>query len=206
MTKPARALATARAEAAECRACPLWAGATQTVFGEGPVPAALMLVGEQPGDREDEGGHPFIGPAGRELDLALDAAGIERSEVYLTNAVKHFKYERRGKRRIHQKPNAEEVTACHPWLDTELALVAPKVVVALGAVAVRALLGRPATITSLRGTTVPIGDAQGIVTIHPSAILRADEDRAEMRAAFVADLQRAAELSVTTQTHRPSVS
>ena len=194
-SRAAPLLAQTAARAAECRACPLWINATQTVFGEGPVPANLMLVGEQPGDREDEGGRPFVGPAGRELDVALEAAGIGRGDVYLTNAVKHFKHEQRGKRRIHKKPNAGEISACHPWIEDELALVTPRVVLAMGAVAVRSLLGRPATIASLRDTVVPVGDALGVVTIHPSAILRADDARDEMRAGLVRDLRRAAELA-----------
>ena len=164
-------------EAAGCQACDLWEPATQTVFGAGPADASMVLVGEQPGDREDTVGEPFVGPAGRVLDDALGAAGIRRDEVYVTNAVKHFKFARRGKRRIHQKPNATEIVACHRWIGAELAVLQPVLVVMMGTVAVRSVLGRPATITSLRGRTIEIGAVTGLVTIHPSAILRARDDR-----------------------------
>jgi DNA polymerase len=137
----ARQLATVRQEAASCRACSLWKGATQTVFGEGPLDAPIMLVGEQPGDQEDKQGHPFVGPAGRVLDQALSLAGIDRSNVFATNAVKHFKYRMRGKRRIHQRPNAGEIAACRRWLEAEVELLEPAVAVALGATAAHALLG-----------------------------------------------------------------
>jgi uracil-DNA glycosylase len=184
-----------REAAAGCRGCHLWEGATQTVFGEGPAKARIVLVGEQPGDREDIEGHPFVGPAGRELDRGLEAAGIERREVYLTNVVKHFKYKPRGKRRIHQKPNAAEIAACRPWLEAELGAVKPKALVCLGATAAQALLGRGFRVTKERGRLVE-SDLAPVVsaTIHPSAILRLpeDEDREAEREAFVADLRAVA--------------
>ena len=170
----ATSLDALRAEAAGCRACPLWQSATQTVFGEGPRLAALMLVGEQPGDHEDLEGRPFVGPAGALLDRALEEAGIERSTVYLTNAVKHFKWTPKGKRRIHQKPNAAEVEACRPWLEAEIAAVRPTLVVALGAVAAQALLGRGFRVTRHRGEVFPQPEGPPITaTVHPSSILRA---------------------------------
>ncbi len=191
-------LAEAAADAAQCRACPLWAAATQTVFGEGPATARIMLVGEQPGDQEDVAGRPFVGPAGQMLDRALAEAGLDRSWLYVTNAVKHFKFERRGKRRIHQKPATDEVVACHRWLAIELQAVRPRVVVLMGTTAVRAGLGRTATIARERGRPIPIEDgAVGVVTVHPSALLRIP-DRAARHAAygaFVADLTTAAELA-----------
>jgi uracil-DNA glycosylase family protein len=180
-----------REAAAGCRACPLWKDATQTVFGEGPAKAAVMLVGEQPGDREDVEGRPFVGPAGRVLDDALDEAGIERTQVYLTNVVKHFKWKARGKRRIHQKPNAEEIAACRPWLDAELEVVKPDVLVALGATAAQ-LLGRGFRVTRERGVPVDSDLAPNVLaTVHPSSILRArdEAERREAYAAFVADLR-----------------
>jgi uracil-DNA glycosylase len=184
-----------REAAAGCRGCHLWEGATQTVFGEGPAKARIVLVGEQPGDREDIEGHPFVGPAGRELDRGLEAAGIERREVYLTNVVKHFKYKPRGKRRIHQKPNAAEIAACRPWLDAELGAVKPEALVCLGATAAQALLGRGFRVTKERGRLVE-SDLAPVVsaTIHPSAILRLpeDEDREAEREAFAADLRAVA--------------
>jgi uracil-DNA glycosylase len=184
-----------REAAAGCRGCHLWEGATQTVFGEGPAKARIVLVGEQPGDREDIEGHPFVGPAGRELDRGLEAAGIERREVYLTNVVKHFKYKPRGKRRIHQKPNAAEIAACRPWLDAELAAVKPEALVCLGATAAQALLGRGFRVTKERGRLVE-SDLAPVVsaTIHPSAILRLpeDQDREAEREAFAADLRAVA--------------
>lgn len=185
-----------RAAAAGCRACPLWERGTQTVFGEGAEAARLMLVGEQPGDREDVEGRPFVGPAGRVLDDALVAAGIERADVYLTNAVKHFKWQARGKRRIHQRPAGPEIGACRPWLDAEIAAVRPEVVVCLGATAAQALLGPSFRVTRQRGQFVeglmgPVVTA----TVHPSSILRAPDDAARGQAmdAFVADLKRVAE-------------
>ena len=179
-------------EAAGCRACDLWAPATQTVFGAGPSDAAIVLVGEQPGDREDREGDPFVGPAGRVLDEALTAAEIDRATVYVTNAVKHFKFTERGKRRIHQRPNTTEIVACHRWIEAELAALDPAVVVMMGTVAVRSVLGRSATISSLRGRPIELGAVTGLVTVHPSAILRARDDREAMLASFVEDLRCAA--------------
>jgi uracil-DNA glycosylase len=175
-----------------CRACPLWERATQTVFGEGAAPAPVMLVGEQPGDQEDLQGRPFVGPAGRLLDEALEAAGIERDAAYVTNVVKHFKWTARGKRRIHAKPSWAEVAACRPWLDAELELVRPRVLVCLGATAAQALLGRAFRVTKERGTWVESDLAEHVTaTIHPSAILRQrdDESRHAELQAFVQDLR-----------------
>jgi DNA polymerase len=186
-----------RETAAGCRACPLWKTGTQTVFGEGPAKAAIVMVGEQPGDREDREGRPFVGPAGRVLDEALADAGIDRKQVYVTNAVKHFKWTPRGKRRIHQKPNAEETAACRPWLDAELAVVKPDVLVALGATAAQALLGRSFRVTKQRGAPVDSELAPTVIaTVHPSSILRArdDAERREAYDAFVADLEVVAKL------------
>jgi DNA polymerase len=178
-----------------CRGCDLWENASQTVFGEGPAPAPLMLVGEQPGDREDKEGSPFVGPAGRLLDEALEAAGLNRDEVYVSNVVKHFKWTPKGKRRIHQKPNAQEISACVPWLREELARVQPKVLVCLGATAAQALLGRSFKVTQHRGEPVESDLAPCVMaTVHPSSILRARDDesrRLEMKA-FVQDLEAAA--------------
>jgi uracil-DNA glycosylase len=185
-----------REASAGCRGCHLYEGATQTVFGEGPAKARLMLVGEQPGDREDVEGHPFVGPAGRELDRGLEAAGIARSDVYLTNVVKHFKYKARGKRRIHQKPDAAEIRACRPWLEAELAALKPAALVCLGATAAQALLGRGFRVTRERGRPVESSLAPLVMaTIHPSAILRQrdERERAAERDAFAADLRAAAE-------------
>ncbi len=184
-----------REEAAGCRACPLWKTGTQTVFGEGRAGAVAMFVGEQPGDQEDKAGRPFVGPAGRLLDEALEAAAIDREAVYVTNAVKHFKWEARGKRRIHAKPTWSEVAACRPWLDAELETVAPKVLVCLGATAAQALLGRQFRVTKERGTWIESELADFVTaTIHPSAILRqrSDEDRHAEMARFVDDLKRVA--------------
>jgi DNA polymerase len=189
-----------REEAAGCQACDLWRKGTQTVFGEGPPDADLMLVGEQPGDQEDKAGKPFVGPAGRILEQALEEAGIDRSTVYVTNAVKHFKWEARGKRRIHQKPNAGEVSACRPWLDAEIEAVQPRIVVALGAVAAQALLGRDFRVSRQRGEFVTWDDGRIVTaTVHPSSILRAPGERrsAEM-AAFVDDLRSVAEKRAET--------
>lgn len=185
-------LARLREAAAGCRGCHLYRGATQTVFGEGPASARIMLVGEMPGDREDREGHPFVGPAGRELDRALEAAGIERGDLYVTNVVKHFKFEERGKRRIHQTPRKGEVDACSPWLHTEIRLVGPLAVVALGATAAKALFGAGFRLTQHRGELVPSDLAvYAAATIHPSAIVRQrdDEARRRERAAFTADLR-----------------
>ena len=194
---PARLSLTSLREAArDCRACPLWRDATQTVFGEGRKGARLVLVGEQPGDREDLDGRPFVGPAGRLLDEALEEAGIERRDAYLTNAVKHFKWTPRGTRRIHQRPNASEVAACRPWLEGELQVVKPSVLVCLGAVAAQALLGRSARVTRDRGRPFETEVAAvAFATVHPSSILRARDDesrRVEMKR-FVEDLRVAAD-------------
>jgi DNA polymerase len=190
-------LKTVRALAADCKACDLYRRATQTVFGEGPRRASVMLVGEQPGDAEDTAGRPFVGPAGRVLDRALEESGIDRREVYVTNVVKHFKWEPRGKRRIHAKPNAAEIGACRPWLEVELALVKPHVLVCLGATAAQALLGRGFKVSRQRGELVQSSLAPAVTaTIHPSSILRAPDDRTrreEMRR-FVADLKKVAAL------------
>jgi uracil-DNA glycosylase family protein len=191
-------LAIVAGEAASCTNCDLYREATQTVFGEGPVPAELMLVGEQPGDREDRAGEPFVGPAGRVLDEALAAAGIDRDRVYVTNAVKHFKWEARGKRRIHKRPNASEIDACALWLREEIAHVRPAVIVAMGATAVRAVLGGTRAIASLRGQVLasPLGPPM-VATVHPSAIVRVP-DRDDRRAALeglAADLRLAREVT-----------
>jgi uracil-DNA glycosylase family protein len=182
-----------RDAAAECKACELWKRGTQTVFGEGRKAARVMFVGEQPGDQEDVAGRPFVGPAGRELDKALEEVGIDRGDVYVTNVVKHFKWEPRGKRRIHQKPNATEIAACRPWLETEIALVRPQAIVCLGATAAQALFGKSFKVSQQRGELVqsslaPIATA----TVHPSAILRAPDDvaRREERQRFTDDLRR----------------
>jgi uracil-DNA glycosylase family protein len=178
--------------AAGCRACDLWKTGTQTVFGEGSADAEVMLVGEQPGDQEDLAGKPFVGPAGRLLDAALEEAGIDRKLAYVTNVVKHFKWQPRGKRRIHQKPNAAEVAACRPWLDAELTVVKPKVLVCLGATAAQALLGRQFRVSKERGVPVESELAPVVMaTVHPSSILRSDDREAEM-ALFVEDLRLAA--------------
>jgi uracil-DNA glycosylase len=183
------------AEAATCTRCDLYRRATQTVFGEGAVGARMLLVGEQPGDREDIEGHPFVGPAGGLLDRALRDAGVSDDDVYITNAVKHFKWEERGKRRIHKKPSTVEVQACHVWLEEEIRLVDPRVVVCLGTTAARAVLGRATTISSVRGQLLEGPGGVGVVvTVHPSAVLRArDDDRTAMRRGLVADLARARE-------------
>ena len=178
----------------DCKGCPLYAGTTQAVFGEGSRSAPIVLVGEQPGDQEDKQGHPFVGPAGGVLWRCLDDAGIDRDSVFVTNAVKHFKHEERGKRRLHKKPNTAEVEACHPWIDAELRAVAGRVIVALGATAARSLFGRTMPIAANRGRTLHVGDRPAIVTYHPSAVLRADDAAAEIRAALVDDLRRANEL------------
>jgi uracil-DNA glycosylase family protein len=185
-----------REAAAGCRGCELWKNATQTVFGEGARKAELMLVGEQPGDKEDLAGEPFVGPAGRLLDEVLEQAGIDRSAVYVTNAVKHFKWRARGKRRLHQTPRAAEVEACRPWLEAEIEAVSPGALVALGATAAKALFGSKVRVTRDRGRELETPLAPiGTVTIHPSAILRLrdHDEREEARAAMVADLAAVAE-------------
>jgi DNA polymerase len=178
----------------ECRRCPLYRNATQAVPGQGPRAAPIMLVGEQPGDKEDLAGRPFVGPAGRLLDRALEDAGIARKQVFVTNAVKHFKHEMRGKRRLHKRPNAHEIERCRWWQSLEREIVKPDVIVALGATAVRSVLGRAATIGPLRGRPLPLDNgATAFVTIHPSALLRIkdDADKASAYKSFVADLRRA---------------
>jgi uracil-DNA glycosylase len=181
-----------RAAAAHCQACDLWKRGTQTVFGEGSVKPRVILVGEQPGDQEDIQGRPFVGPAGKILDKALAEAGIDRREVYVTNAVKHFKWEPRGKRRIHKKPNSIEITACKPWIEAEIDVLHPDVIVCLGATAAQALLGREFKVSMQRGEWVPSPLAPFVMaTVHPSSLLRAPDEetrRLEMRR-FIADLQ-----------------
>lgn len=186
-----------REAAAGCQACDLWKKGTQTVFGEGALHASVMLVGEQPGDREDLAGHPFVGPAGRILDEALAAAGIDRSEVYVTNVVKHFNWvpAERGKRRIHKKPRYSEIKACQPWLDAEIALTRPQVIICLGATAAQSLLGRDFSVMRQRAQFVESPLAPYVMaTVHPSSILRArnEASRREQKQAFIADLQVAA--------------
>lgn len=185
---PTRSIRTLAAAALDCRGCPLFVDTTQTVFGKGPTSAALMLVGEQPGDVEDKLGEPFVGPAGGVLARCLADAEIDPATVYMTNAVKHFKHETRGKRRLHKKPGAAEVKACHPWIEAELRLVKSPVVVALGAVAARSLLARSMPIAASRGQVFDLDGRAVIITYHPSAVLRADERAAEVRAALVEDL------------------
>lgn len=197
LVPPKPTLPRLRAAAAGCRACDLWKKGTQTVFGEGIAGAEVMLVGEKPGDREDQEGHPFVGPAGRLLDRALEAAGIDRAAVYVTNVVKHFKWEPRGKRRLHQKPNAQEIRACSPWLAAEIAVVKPRVIVCLGATAAQALLGRDFKVTRQRGTPVPSPLAPFVLaTVHPSSILRAPDETTRHRklAQFIDDLRVVARL------------
>jgi len=190
------ALAALAEDAADCTACDLYRQATQTVFGEGPVDARMMLVGEQPGDQEDRAGHPFVGPAGRVLADALTAAGVQRDDVWLTNAVKHFKWTPRGKRRIHERPNRTEVVACRRWLDAELDLVRPDVVVVLGATAGQALFGPSFRVGASRGSALELAGRSIVATTHPSAILRTEEgsERDAAFAGLVDDLRRAAAL------------
>lgn len=192
-----KTLAELRAAEAACTRCSLYKHATQVVPGEGPSHAKFMLVGEQPGDKEDIAGKPFVGPAGRLLDQALADAGIPRNETFVTNAVKHFKHEMRGKRRLHKRPNTYEIARCKWWLDLERQIVKPEVVVALGATAARSLTGRPVTIAKVRGAPIDLNDGSRlVVTIHPSALLRI-EDEADKRAKyweFVKDLKAAARL------------
>jgi DNA polymerase len=192
---PITSLAKLAQAEADCRRCPLYRDATQVVPGEGPKQATFMLVGEQPGDKEDLAGKPFVGPAGRVLDRALADAGIEREATFVTNAVKHFKHEMRGKRRLHKRPNNDEIERCKIWLDEERRLVGPEVIIALGVTAARALTGKTVTIAKLRGKPLDLADATRLfITVHPSALLRIEDDD-DKRAAyqqFVADLKAAA--------------
>jgi uracil-DNA glycosylase len=186
-----------RAEAADCRACPLWKDATQTVFGEGPQHAPAMLVGEQPGDKEDLAGKPFVGPAGLMLDRALQEAGIDRKKVYVTNAVKHFKFLPRGKIRLHQKPTTPEIKACRQWYERELASIKPALVVAMGATAAQSVFGKITPINKTRGRPIDLADGiKALVTVHPSYLLRLPDAEAKAReyARFVEDLKIAAHL------------
>ena len=188
-------LPTLRTAVQDCRGCPLYLGATQAVFGEGPVDARIMLVGEQPGDREDLEGHPFVGPAGKLLDRALQEAGLERGKVYITNAVKHFNFEPRGKFRLHKRPPAMAVKACRPWLDAELKVLEPEVVVLLGATAAQAILGATFRVTKDRGKVIQHDVAPAVIaTLHPSAILRAPDEAAREKGfeLLVTDLKLAA--------------
>jgi DNA polymerase len=206
---PDAAVDELRQAAPDCRGCELWRDATQVVFSTGRSGASLMLVGEQPGDKEDLAGEPFVGPAGRLLADAVDAAGIPREDVYVTNAVKHFRFERRGKRRIHEKPAVAHIVACRPWLEAEFDAVSPSVVVALGATAARSVLGRTVRIGQVRGTVLPPDAAGGapalpapvLVTTHPSALLRIEEaaDRTAAFEAFVDDLRTAADAAATVE-------
>jgi uracil-DNA glycosylase family protein len=189
-----RTLPALREAARGCEGCDLYKRATQTVFGAGPASADVMLVGEQPGDGEDKQGAPFVGPAGKFLDRALEEAGIDRSRAYVTNAVKHFKWEPRGKRRIHKKPSSRELGACRPWLEAEIAAVKPGVIVCLGATAAQALLGRDFRVTQRRGELIEQDGQRFVATVHPSSILRApdDESRRVEREKFVDDLRKIA--------------
>ena len=193
---PAEELQRLAAEAAGCQACDLYRNATQTVFGEGAPDARILLVGEQPGDQEDKAGEPFVGPAGRILDKALEQAGLAREDVYITNAVKHFKWTAKGKRRIHQRPSASEVAACNRWLSAELAVVDPDVIVVLGATAGQALFGNRFRVGAARGQVLDLDGRPVIATIHPSAIVRVQEpaEREAQLAGLVADLRRAQEI------------
>ena len=183
-----RSISTLARAAEGCTGCPLYRDAIQTVFGKGPRRAPILLVGEQPGDVEDKKGLPFVGPAGAVLWSCLEDAAVERDSVFATNAVKHFKHEMRGKRRLHKRPNASEIEACHPWLDAEIDAVRPRVIVALGAVAARSLFGRPMPVEASRGQPHELDGIPVYVTYHPSAVLRADDRASEIRAALVADL------------------
>lgn len=202
VTRPTvRSLTALREQAEHCRACPLWKNATQTVFGEGRATARIVLIGEQPGDREDLAGKPFVGPAGKLLDRALEQAGVARTQTYVTNAVKHFKFEPRGKRRIHKKPNEHEISVCRQhWLDNELRLIAPALVIAMGATAARAVFGRATAIGRNRGHLIKAQSlaselsADVLVTVHPSYVLRVpNADRDSAYQAFVEDLKLARE-------------
>lgn len=187
-----KTLAAFRTAAKGCRACPLWKTGTQTVFGEGPAKVRIVMVGEQPGDQEDLAGRPFVGPAGKLLDRALAEAGLKRGEIYVTNAVKHFKWVQAGKRRLHQKPNAREIAACRPWLGMEMLLLEPEVIVALGATAAQTLMGTDFRVTQMRGQLLAFPWAPAfLATVHPSAILRMrDSDREAAMARFIEDLRR----------------
>jgi DNA polymerase len=185
-------IADERSAAAVCKACPLWKNATQTVFGEGNDHAKLVIVGEQPGDKEDIEGKPFVGPAGGILRKAMEEAGLDITSTYVTNAVKHFKFEPRGKRRIHSKPGTKEIKACYPWLKRELELIQPQLVLVLGATAVTAVFGKAGTITKLRGRAIPLeSGAKAVVTVHPSSLLRIPDKAAKAAAykQFVKDLK-----------------
>lgn len=187
-----------RKQAADCRACPLWANATQTVFGEGPPDADLVFVGEQPGDQEDQARRPFVGPAGRMFDKALAEAGVDRRRAYVTNAVKHFKFEPRGKLRLHKKPNAGEIKACRNWVFAEIEIVRPRLVAALGATAAQSLVGRPLPVGVNRGRVLDmLGGWRVFITVHPSSLLRVPDEAAKATAysEFVRDLRRLGELA-----------
>ena len=202
---PPRSLAALRAKARQCRACPLWKPATQTVFGEGPDDASIVMIGEAPGDREDLAGHPFVGPAGKLLDRALAEAGIDRGRLYLTNVVKHFKFERRGKLRLHQRANAAEQAACRIWLDAELLRVGPSRIVCLGAMAAQAILGRAFRLMRQRGRWFELGDGtRAMATVHPSWLLRLrrDEERTQAYAGFGRDLGSLKDPSAAGATRR----
>jgi DNA polymerase len=192
---PKRAIKLLAAEAEGCTRCPLYKNATQTVFGEGPADAALMLIGEQPGAQEDLQGRPFVGPAGKVLHRALEAAELDRDAIYITNAVKHFKNEPRGKRRIHKKPDTSEIDACRWWLDNELEIVQPAVAVAMGTTAARGLMRKSMAINANRGRLIPLRDFQALITVHPSYLLRLEEERDKRREFdfLVRDLRIAAE-------------
>jgi len=195
MPHPSTSLSSLREEAAHCRACHLWKDATQTVFGEGPLHPQIMLVGEQPGDKEDLAGRPFVGPAGAMLDRALEEAGLDRKKTYVTNAVKHFKFIPRGKIRLHQKPNTPEIRACRPWYERELALLKPELVVAMGATAAQCVFGKITAINKNRGRLIDLAEGmKTLVTVHPSYLLRLpdEESRAREYARFVDDLRIAA--------------
>jgi DNA polymerase len=190
---PRPTLKKLRDVAAECKACHLWKLGTQTVFGEGKPSSLILFVGEQPGDKEDLAGRPFVGPAGALLDASLEEAGIDRAKVYVTNVVKHFKWEPRGKRRIHKKPNGAEITACRPWLEAELSVIQPRAIICLGATAAQAVIGPKFKVSVQRGEFVPSELAEYVTaTVHPSSILRAptDEARRTERARFVDDLRK----------------
>jgi uracil-DNA glycosylase len=197
MATTSPSLKTLRQQAADCRACPLWKNATQTVFGEGPQHAQIMLVGEQPGDKEDLAGKPFVGPAGLMLDRALEEAGIDRKKTYVTNAVKHFKFVPRGKIRLHQKPTTPEIKACRQWYERELISIKPDLVVAMGATAAQSVFGKITPINKNRGRVIDLGaGVRALVTVHPSYLLRQPDAEAKAReyARFIADLKIAAEV------------